>query len=245
MPKNIIEVKNLTKKFENTVAVNKVSFAVREGEILGFLGPNGAGKTTTIQMLLGLLEPTRGTIKIFGKPFKENREAILKQVNFSSAYLALPHNLTVAETLTVFGLLYEVPNVKQAVSGVLALFELKDFRKKLCGKLSSGQAARLNLAKAFINHPRIVFLDEPTASLDPVVASRIRKQLLDFHKREKLTIFYTSHNMREVEQLSDRIIFIDNGVIVAQGTPDKIKSRFKQSDLEHTFIKLAGDHEEP
>jgi ABC-2 type transport system ATP-binding protein len=218
---------------------------VREGEILGFLGPNGAGKTTTIQMLLGLLEPTRGSIAMFGKKFSQNREAILKQVNFSSAYLTLPHNLTIQEALTVFGLLYEVPNLKKTINEVLEIFELKDFRKKLCGKLSSGQAARLNLAKAFINHPRIVFLDEPTASLDPVVAAKIRKLLLDFHKREKLTIFYTSHNMREVEQLSDRIIFIDKGMIVAQGTADQIKSRVKQRDLEHAFIKLAENHDEP
>lgn len=219
--------------------MDRVSFFVREGEIVGFLGPNGAGKTTTIQMLLGLLEPTKGTIKIFGKPLETQREEILKQVGFSSAYISLPYNLTVAEALKIFGLLFNVANVKEAVNRLIDQFHLDRLKNRLVGKLSSGQVSRLNLAKAFINQPKILFLDEPTASLDPVVSSRTRKLLLDLQKQYNLTMFYTSHNMSEVEKLCDRIIFINHGQIIAEGTPTQIKSWYGKRNLEQAFIRMA------
>lgn len=239
----IIQVKNLTKRFGPPVggvlAVDRVSFSVQEGEIVGFLGPNGAGKTTTIQMLLGLLEPTSGIIKVFGKPLKDHREEILAQVGFSSAYISLPYNLTVREALKIFGLLFGVPNVKQAVNRLIEQFHIERLKNRLVGRLSSGQVSRLNLAKAFINQPKILFLDEPTASLDPVVSSRTRKLLLDLQKQYNLTMFYTSHNMTEVEKLCDRIIFINHGQIIAEGTPTQLKSWYRKRNLEQAFIKLA------
>lgn len=239
----IIEVKNLTKRFDNTRAVHRVSFAVAEGEIVGFLGPNGAGKTTTIQMMLGLLEPTSGSVKIFGKDIAKDREAILQRVNFSSAYIAMPYNLTVAETLTVFAHLYNVPSHRAKIRELLELFDLTDLKNHLVGKLSSGQQTRLNLAKAFINNPEILFLDEPTASLDPVVARKVRTLLKDLHKRHSLTIVYTSHNMDEVRQIVDRIIFIHHGKIVAQGSPADIARRRGKGDLEEAFIELTKEDE--
>ena len=238
---NIIEVKNLTKKFDKTIAVNKVSFVVREGEILGFLGPNGAGKTTTIQMLLGLLEPTSGSVKIFGKDIAKDRQVILQRVNFSSAYIIMPYNLTVQESLTVFGHLYQVPNLRAKITELITLFDLADIKNTLVGKLSSGQQTRLNLAKAFINDPEILFLDEPTASLDPVVAHKVRALLKDLHRRHKLTILYTSHNMAEVRQIVDRVIFLDHGAIVAQGSPANIARRHGKGDLEQAFIELTRE----
>lgn len=239
----IIRVSNLTKIFtsqgKTVKAVDRVSFSIDQGEIVGLLGPNGAGKTTTIQMMLGLLEPTAGKVEIFGKEISTDREAILRQVNFSSAYVQMPYNLTVREVLTVFAHLYEVGDVRGKVNELLTLFELSDIAQSIVGKLSSGQQTRLNLAKAFLNDPKILFLDEPTASLDPLVARKVRSVLANLHKKHQLTIVYTSHNMAEVRQMVDRIIFLHRGRIVAAGTPSAIAHRQGKGDLEEAFVALA------
>ncbi|MBI3980632.1 ABC transporter ATP-binding protein [Candidatus Microgenomates bacterium] len=213
-----------TKSFR---AVNNISFEIKEGEILGLLGPNGAGKTTTINMLLGLLKPTKGEIRIFGKDFSLFREEILEQMNFSSAYNELPYLLTVRENLTIFGRLYGVKNLKVRVEELIKVFELGELANKTQGTLSAGQKARLNLAKAFVNNPRLVLLDEPTASMDPDIADKVRKFLLETQKKFKTAILFTSHNMAEVEEVCDRVIFINKGKIIAEDTPDGLAKRIK------------------
>lgn len=213
-----------TKSFR---AVNNISFEIKEGEILGLLGPNGAGKTTTINMLLGLLKPTKGEIRIFGKDFFLFREEILEQMNFSSAYNELPYLLTVRENLNIFGRLYGVKNLKVRVEELIKVFELGELVNKTQGSLSAGQKARLNLAKAFVNNPRLVLLDEPTASMDPDIADKVRKFLLETQKKFKTTILFTSHNMAEVEEVCDRVIFINKGKIIAEDTPDGLAKRIK------------------
>ena len=213
-----------TKKFK---AVNNISFDIKEGEILGLLGPNGAGKSTTINMLLGLLKPTKGEIKIFGKNFSEYREEILQEMNFSSAYNDLPYLLTVKENLSIFGQLYGVATLEKRVEEVLTIFELHKLANKTQASLSAGQKARLNLAKAFINSPKLVLLDEPTASMDPDIADKVRKFLLDTQKKLKTTILFTSHNMFEVEEICDRVIFINQGKIIAEDTPEGLAHRIK------------------
>jgi ABC-2 type transport system ATP-binding protein len=237
--KRIVEVQGLTKRFGSVTAVDGVSFEIYEGEILGLLGPNGAGKTTIIQMLLGLTTPTGGTIRIFGLDPERYREAVLQRVNFSSAYVALPQSLTVQENLRVFVRLYGIPRPQAKIEEVLGLFELEDLRDKLVRHLSSGQLTRVCLAKALLNDPRILFLDEPTASLDPHMADRTRALLRTVSRRSGLTILYTSHNMREMEELSNRILFLHQGRIIASGTPEEVIHRFKGEDLEEVFLKVA------
>ena len=178
----LLKVSNLTKTYGTFTAVNNISFQVQEGEILGLLGPNGAGKTTTIQMILGLIIPTSGTVKIFGKDMPKNSHEILQQVNFSSAYVSLPTNLKVWENLYTFARLYEVPNYKEKVKELVDFFDITPFFDKLYGSLSSGQSTRVNLAKSLLNSPRLLFLDEPTSSLDPDIADRIRKYLKQVQK---------------------------------------------------------------
>src|SRR3989338_8615576 len=181
MDSPVLEVKNLTKKFGEFTAVNDVSFSIQEGEVLGFLGPNGAGKTTTIQMLIGVMQPTQGNIVYFGKAFNKHRVEILKQINYSSGYISLPYLLTIGEILDVFARLYEIPDKKKRMQKLLAVFEIEGLRKKQFYTLSAGQKSRVLLAKAFLNYPKIILLDEPTASLDPDIAKRIR----EFLKKEK------------------------------------------------------------
>lgn len=237
----LLSVSHLVKVFNGTWAVNDISFEVREGEILGFLGPNGAGKTTTIQMILGLIKPTRGKITIFGKDMEDSREEILGRVNFSSAYVSLPSNLKVLENLYTFARLYGVPNYRNRVEELAKFFAITPFLAKLYGQLSSGQATRVNLAKALLNSPELLFLDEPTASLDPDIADRTRKLLKRIQKEQGLTILYTTHNMEEVEEMCDRVIFINEGRIVTVGTPDKLIKMFGLRDLNEVFIHIARD----
>ncbi|MBI4999439.1 ABC transporter ATP-binding protein, partial [Candidatus Gottesmanbacteria bacterium] len=212
----IVEVKNLTKKFNGFTAVDNLSFEIKEGEILGLLGPNGAGKTTTIQMLLGLTTPTGGTIEIFGMDLVRNRSEILKKVNFSSSYVYLPSRLTVTENLKVFCGLYEVPNSDKRIDEILETFEAKDLKHLKFSRLSSGQRTRIMLCKAFLNRPRLLFLDEPTASLDPDLADKTRKYLLELQKKDEISILFTSHNMDEIEEVCDRVIFLNKGKIIAE-----------------------------
>src|SRR5574341_803534 len=239
MPAPIVEVHDLTKRFEDFTAVDGISFEIHPGEILGLLGPNGAGKTTTIQMLLGLITPTAGSIRMFGLDLARHREAILSRINFSSTYVSLPYSLTVEENLRVVARLYGLKDVSRRINEVVKRLEMGEFRDKLTRKLSSGQMTRLGLAKAILTEPKVLFLDEPTASLDPDIAHKIRDLLKEVRRSAGLSILYTSHNMREMEMMSDRIIFLQRGKIVAQGTAREITARFGEAELENVFLKLA------
>ncbi len=242
--KNAIEVKNLVKTFGKATAVNNISFSVEEGKITGLLGPNGAGKTTTIQMLLDIVTPSSGKIKIFGKDMKHDREFILNNMNFSSPYVNLPGNLKVWENLYTFARLYGVKNIKEKVNELAEFFGLKSMMLKNTSSLSTGQLTRLNLAKAFLNDPKLLLLDEPTASLDPDIADRVRKLLKKIQKEKKVTILYTSHNMDEIDELCDRVIFLQKGKIVDDDSPHKLKKKYGFHDLNDVFLKLARDGKE-
>ena len=229
---DILQVKNLTKKFGKFTAVNNISFSLKEGEILGFLGPNGAGKTTTIQMLLGVLTPTLGQIFYFGKELQSNREKILENVNFSSTYTNLPWELTVKENLTYLSYLYQIKNRKQRIEKIVKIFRLEKLLNQQLQELSSGQLTRVNLAKALINFPKILLLDEPTASLDPEAASYIRHFLLKQRQQFKVSIIFTSHNMAEVEEVCDRVIFINHGKIIDDDTPQNLARKIETCHVE-------------
>lgn len=235
----IIEVENLVKVFGSVRAVNGLSFFVEEGTITGLLGPNGAGKTTTIQMLLDLITPTSGTIRIFGKEYRQDREAILGKLNFSSPYVSLPGNLTVYENLLTFGRLYGVNRLRDKIEELADFFEIRDFLKKLTYNLSTGQLTRLNLTKALLNDPKLLLLDEPTASLDPDIADRTRMLLMRIQKEKGVTILYTSHNMEEVEELCDRVIFIQHGRLNDEGTPAELVKKYGHEDLNDVFLHIA------
>lgn len=228
----ILEVSNLTKKFKDFVAVDDISFSLKEGEILGLLGPNGAGKTTTIQMLLGILTPTSGSIEYFGKDLKKHREEILEQINFSSTYTNLPWHLTVGECFYFISYLYDLKNRNKRLDEIIEIFKLTDLLKKKNKELSSGQATRVNLAKAFINDPKVILLDEPTASLDPDIANYLRDFLKKEQKRSGISVILTSHNMSEVEELCKRIIFISNGAVIADDSPRNLARSIRTSHLE-------------
>ena len=235
----ILTVRNLSKTFNGVRAVNNISFSVAKGEIVGLLGPNGAGKTTTIQMILGLIKPTRGTITVFGKNLETHRMEILSEVNFSSAYISLPGNLKVWENLYTFARLYGVKNYKKRVE------ELARFRSSWNWSLPIVPTSTLPIKKFYaplnrlLNSPKLLFLDEPTSSLDPDIADRVRKLLKKIQKEQALTILYTTHNMIEVEELCDRAIFIHQGKIVTEGTPKQLIKRFGLKDLNEVFIKIA------
>ncbi|MGZ9189521.1 MAG: ABC transporter ATP-binding protein [Nitrospira sp.] len=240
-PPPVLTVSHLTKRFGTFTAVEDISFDVKAGEILGLLGPNGAGKTTTFQMLLGLVTPTQGTIQMFGLDLARDSEAILQQVNFSSTYLAMPQALTVEENLRVVARLYGLTDITRRVKQIVTRLDMEEFRHKVTRKLSSGQMTRLTVAKALLTEPKILFLDEPTASLDPDIAHHIRAVLKEERRSSGLSILYTSHNMQEMEEMSDRIIFLQRGKIVAEGTAQQIVTHYGQEDLEHVFLQLARD----
>lgn len=237
----MIEVQQITKRYGQHTALDRVSFSVAKGEVLAFLGPNGAGKTTTIQMLLGVVKPTAGSIQMFGLDLATHREEILQQVNFSSTYVSMPQALTVEENLWVIARLYGLAHIQERVDDIVKRLEMEEFRHKVTRKLSSGQSTRLGLAKAFITEPKILFLDEPTASLDPDIAQKIRGFLKEERRSSGLSVLYTSHNMHEMEEMTDRIIFLQRGKIVAEGTAQQIVARFGQADLEEVFLKLARE----
>lgn len=239
--KAIIQVHNLTKKFNGITAVDDISFEIYEGEITGLLGPNGAGKTTTIQMILDLITPTSGKIRIFGKDIRENREEILNKINFSSAYVTLPYNLKAWENLATFARLYGVRDVKGKVREWAEFFGITEFLPKMTSSLSSGQLSRLNLTKAMLNEPELLLLDEPTASLDPDVADKTRKLLRKIQKDRGVTILYTSHNMVEVEEVCDRVIFINKGRIKDDGTPKALIKKYGRKDLNDVFLAIARE----
>jgi len=239
MTEPIVQVEHLRKEFKATVAVADVSFEIRRGEIVGLLGANGAGKTTTIQVLLGLTTPTSGRVRIFGQDFEPHRVAILQRCNFSSAYTGLPANLKVWENLLIFAKLYQVKNHRQKTAELLDLLEITHLRRQITGTLSSGEATRVNLCKALLNDPELLLLDEPTASLDPNIADKVRKLLRRVQRERGISMIYTSHNMLDVEEICDQVIFLNKGRIIAEGTPQQVVTQFQQKTLEEVFIQVA------
>lgn len=237
MANTVLEVKNLRKQFGNFVAVDDVSFQLKEGEILGFLGVNGAGKTTTMQMLLRVLLPTSGSIRYFGKDLQQYRSEIMEQVNFSSTYTQLPWNLTVKENLAFVSYLYDIKDRKKRIEKVLDIFSIHHLKNKRIHELSAGQLTIVNLAKAFINLPKVLLLDEPTASLDVEIAETVRKILLEERKNFNTSIIITSHNMAEVEEICDRVVFINNGKIIADDTPEILAKSIQVSHVELHLTK--------
>ena len=239
----VIEVHDLVKTFNGTTAVDRLSFSAQRGEILGLLGPNGAGKTTAIQMLLGIIEPTAGSIRVFGQDIATHRQAILQRLNFSSAYVSLPQNLRVMDNLRVFAGIYGVNGWREKAMELLRLFEIDRFANRKTGQLSSGESTRLHLCKALLNDPELLLLDEPTASLDPDIADKVRKLLRRIQRERGITVLYTSHNMREIEEICDRVIFLHHGRKMAEGPPHEVIARFNQQSLEQVFIRIVRDGE--
>jgi ABC-2 type transport system ATP-binding protein len=237
----ILEIKNLTKQYNNFIAVNDISFEIQEGEIVGLLGPNGAGKTTTINMILGVLEPTSGQINIFGKDLKHHKTEILENTNFAAVYAHLPANLKVEQNLKVFGHLYGVKDLKTRIKELLKEFDLEKFKNHKTGSLSSGELSRVNLAKALINNPKLILLDEPTASLDPSVSKHIRDIIKEYIHKTKSSVLWTSHNMREIEEVCDRVMFLSHGKIILQGNPKSLPKEYGKKDLEELFITVARE----
>jgi ABC-2 type transport system ATP-binding protein len=219
MSQAALAVTNLSKHYQTFTAVDGISFSVHPGEIVGLLGPNGAGKTTTIQMLLGLTTADGGTIEYFGQDFTKHREESLKQINFASAYSKLQAKLTVRQDLRIFGGLYEVPNIGEKIKEVAALLEIEPYLDTLFWKLSSGQQARAVLAKALLNDPRLILMDEPTSSMDPDIVNKMIDLIRTMKNERNMAILFTSHNMEEVTRLCDRVIFLHHGKIVAEDTP--------------------------
>ena len=240
-----LEVKNLVKKFKGFTAVKNINFNINDGQTLGVLGPNGCGKTTTIGMLLGLIKPTNGEILIDDKNFENlNREKILSQFNFASPYVELPKKLTVKENLEIYGRLYGVKDLTKRIQEISDDLNLSLFLNKKTGELSSGQKNRVSLAKSLINNPKILFLDEPTASLDPDIGDFVRKYIQDYKSKNKVSILLASHNMNEVERLCDQVIMMKEGEIVDRGTCRSLIEKHGRNNLEDTFLKLARNKNE-
>lgn len=244
MSQIILEVKNLVKSFGELIAIDNISFKVEEGQILGFLGPNGAGKSTTIFCLLGLIKPNTGQISIFGKDLNKKRSEILADINYCSAEFNLPWNLTVWESLFVFGKLLNVKNISKKIDELLEIFEIPNLKAKQIRDLSLGQRARANLCKAFINSPKLLLLDEPMASMDPDVVDKGISLIKKIQKEDKITILYTSHNMWEIEEVANHVIFINHGRIVAQGTPLELTKKVldleaEEPNLREVFIHIS------
>jgi ABC-2 type transport system ATP-binding protein len=237
----VLSAQGLCKTYGSVDAVRDVSFSVASGEIVGLLGPNGAGKTTTLNMVLGVLEPTAGSIAIEGKDLRRQRAKALACTNFAAVYAALPGNLTVEQNLRIFGMIYAVPDLKARIEESLERFELVRFRKSKCGVLSSGEQTRVALAKAMLNRPRLLLLDEPTASLDPSMARDIRTRIRAFADEGVGGVLWTSHNMYEVEEVCDRVLFISKGRILLEGDPRKLPGEHGKKTLEELFIALARE----
>ncbi len=239
--REILKITNLTKEYKTVRAVDAISFSVRAGEVVGLLGPNGAGKTTTINMVLGILDPTSGTIEILESGLKRHRSEMSKRVNFAAVYAHMPANLTVWQNLCVFGLLYEVKPLKERIRALLHEFDLEEFINVKTGLLSSGELSRLNLAKAVINEPRLLLLDEPTASLDPSVSLLIREKIKAYSMRVDAGILWTSHNMNEIEAVCDRVLFLSHGRVLLSGDPKTLAGEHGKKDLEDLFITVARE----
>ena len=240
-----LEVKNLVKKFKSTIAVNNISLEIEKNNTLGLLGPNGCGKTTSIGMMLGLITPTNGEIFIDGiKLNSENRINLLSLMNFASPYVELPKKLTVRQNLEVYARLYGVINKVERIEELVEDLNLSKFLDKNTGELSSGQKNRVSLAKSLINKPKLLFLDEPTASLDPDVGDFVREYLEKYKNKNELTMLLASHNMKEVERLCGKIIMMKQGKIVDEGTCEELINKHGRKNLEDTFLKIARGNNE-
>jgi len=237
----VLSIRYLRKTYGDLVAVDGISFEVGRNEIVGLLGPNGAGKTTTINMVLGVLEPDTGTILIEGADISKNRAEALGQTNFAAVYAPLPGNLTVQQNLRIFGLLYGVDGLADRIETVLKLLDLTKFRDLKCGVLSSGEQTRVGLAKALLNNPRLLLLDEPTASLDPATAREIRTKIREFAEQGAGGVLWTSHNMYEVEEVCDRVLFLSHGRMLLDGDPKTLPGEHGKGSLEELFISLARE----
>ena len=235
-----LEVKNLVKKFNSIVAVNNISFEIEKNKTLGLLGPNGCGKTTSIGMMLGLITPSSGQIFINDICLEpKNKIALLTLMNFASPYIELPKKLTVKQNLEIYARLYGVKKISDRISEMTEDLDLKKFLDKKTGELSSGQKNRVSLAKSLINKPKLLFLDEPTASLDPDIGDFVREYLEKYKKKNELTMLLASHNMKEIERLCDSVVMMKQGKIVDQGTCDELISKHGRKSLEETFLKIA------
>ena len=242
--KNLVEVKNIKKNYGNKEAVKDISFNIKENEILGLLGPNGCGKTTTIGMLLGLLKPTSGKILINGQRLEGNRIKILEQINFISPYIELPKKLTVKQNLIVYSKLYKIKNIDERIEFLSEKLRLNDLLNNITGELSSGQKNRVGLAKALINEPKVLLLDEPTASLDPEVGDFVRTFLEDYKREKKISILLASHNMNEVTRLCKSILMMKDGIIIDKGNPEELINKHGRKNLEEVFLKLSRSENE-
>jgi ABC-2 type transport system ATP-binding protein len=234
-----IRVAHLTKRFTDVTAVDDISFEIEAGVTAALLGANGAGKTTTITMLLGLLLPTSGTITVLGEDMLRHRHRVLARINFSSPYVDLPRRLRVAEILKVYGALYDLPQRDQRIEEIATELQIDAFLKRPLGDLSAGQRSRVALAKALLNRPEILFLDEPTASLDPDTADWVRSYLLDYQRRTGATILLASHNMAEVERMASDVLIMRYGRMIDRGTPTELIARYGRADLEQVFLDIA------
>jgi ABC-2 type transport system ATP-binding protein len=239
--RTVLSVVGLRREYGKTVAVERVTFQVGAGEIVGLLGPNGAGKTTTISMILGVLAPTAGTIEIDGADLATERSQALERANFAAVHAPLPGNLTVGQNLRIFGLLYGVQALSARIDALLGQFELQALRDVRCGILSSGEQTRVGLAKALLNRPRLLLLDEPTASLDPATARDIRTKIRAYAAEGEGGVLWTSHNMYEVEGVCDRVLFLSHGNILLEGDPKTLPRRYGKATLEELFIAVARE----
>jgi len=235
----VLTVRDLVKDFGSFRAVDGISFDLARGEVLGLLGPNGAGKTTVMNMLLGLVSPSSGSIRIFDKSLEKSRIAILRRMNFSSAYTSLPGNLLVRQNLMVFALMYGLSDCRRRVRETMERFGVTELAERTTGQLSAGESTRVNLCKAFLNDPELLLLDEPTASLDPDVVDKVRNLIRETQRESGTSIIYTSHNMQDIELVCDRVIFLHRGRLIRMGTPREIKESFDSATLEDVFIQIA------
>jgi ABC-2 type transport system ATP-binding protein len=241
----VLTVSGLHKTFGDFVAVDGVSFEVRPGEIVGLVGPNGAGKTTTISMILGVLRPTAGEVRICGVDLARQRGKALAHANFGATYAPLPGNLTVEQDLRVFGLIYGVKNLQARIDQLLSEYDLLDHRRTKAGLLSSGEQTRVTLAKAMLNHPKLLLLDEPTASIDPATARDIRTRIVASAEADRCGVLWTSHNMYEVTEVCDRVLFLSRGKILMDGEPEALVREHGAATLEDLFVQVAHEKLHP
>ncbi len=241
---NSIEVINLSKSYKSKIAVTNVNFRVNENEIVGLLGPNGCGKTTTIGMILGLLKPSKGEVLINGLNIEKNKISLLHSMNFISPYIELPKKLKVKQNLIVYGKLYNVKNLNDRIDYLADKLRLKELLNKITGELSSGQKNRVGLAKALINDPSVLLLDEPTASLDPETGDFIRTFLENYKKEKRMSVLLASHNMHEVKRLCNSVLMMKEGMIIDNGTPEELIKKHGMKNLEEVFLQLARNNSE-
>ena len=237
----VLSVEGLTKTYGDKTAVDGISFSVKRNEIVGLLGPNGAGKTTTINMVLGVLSPSKGRIQIGGIDLGRKRSQAMERTNFAAVYAQLPGNLTIYENLRVFGMIYGVRDLSSRIETVIEQFDLQKFRKTKAGVLSSGEQTRLSLAKAMLNNPDLLLLDEPTASLDPATAREIRARIREFAGAGTAAVLWTSHNMYEVTEVCDRVLFLSHGKVLLEGDPKTLPAEHGKPSLEDLFVTVARE----